>query len=139
MTKRIRCLHRTLLFTAALAATTAPAFADNLQPGQVCEKKVASGSWHECGAAPSAGTISYTNTGTHDVVVFTTGPDGVSAHPIAGAAACLDDQNYDSSMLNCGSQKPGERGSVAMESGQRFYIGRADQQLTERTIAVTLD
>jgi hypothetical protein len=49
------------LLTAALAAAAAPASAGELETNTVCEKKVASGSWHECGYAPADGPIVYIN------------------------------------------------------------------------------
>jgi hypothetical protein len=143
MAKRILNLHRTLLFTAALAAVAAPALAvePDIQKGQVCEKKVKPNSWHVCGAAPATGNITFTNTGPHDVTVFTTGPLGVGDDLPAGAPAC-DTAGYvgEGKILQCSMGiKPDARVWIAMEDYQLFYIARADHMLTDRTIAVTFD
>jgi hypothetical protein len=93
---------RTVLFTAALAAAAAPALAADLKTDGVCEKRVAANSWHECGAAPGTGTITYINAGTHEVTVFTTGPEDIDADagPFIGPI-CRDGGYAGDEILEC--------------------------------------
>jgi len=45
--------------------------AEDIKVNDVCEKKIAAGSWHLCGTAPGAGLLWFNNTGPHEAMVFT--------------------------------------------------------------------
>jgi multiple antibiotic resistance protein len=100
--------------------------------GQVCSKKVVSGSWHLCGKAPGSGTLSFTNIGPHEVFVFAVSQrTPISADPTAGQAigdGCLPGAHL----------KPGESGEIRVGKNlELVYIARDDHMLTDRTIAIT--
>ena len=75
---------------AAIQHTTA---AENIYAGQTCSDKVYWNKSHLCGYAPGTGTLRFTNTGVHEVAIFTlpafvdtsdwngdiTGPFGIDA------------------------------------------------------------
>jgi hypothetical protein len=84
MVKGILNLFGALLLTAALAAATTPARAQDIpdiQQNATCQQKVEPDSWWLCGRVPADGHITYTNVGIHHVTVFTTGSGGIGCAP----------------------------------------------------------
>jgi hypothetical protein len=135
MTKRTLNLQRAMLLAAALAAVAAPASAyEMIKKGDVCSKKVVSGSWHLCGEAPYAGTLSFTNTGPHEVFVFAVSQTTpITGDPTAG-------QSIADGALPGASLKPGEKGNIRVGKHlELVYIARVDHMMTDRTIAITID
>jgi hypothetical protein len=131
---------RTMLLAAALAAAAAPALADDIGQGQECRKKVASGSWHLCGAAPAAGQITYTNTGTHEVIVFTYGGTQSFPYVVRPVAGTPIVERKDVTNVDQWQKlKPGESGGLPVAESQPVLIGRVDHMLSDRTIAVRFD
>jgi hypothetical protein len=141
MAKRILNFLGTLLCTAALAAAAASSLAYEyhlIKAGEVCQKKVASGSWHLCGEVSASGTISFTNTGPHEVIVFTTGGRGVEVLPVAGIP--IVNRAEDTGVAQQKTLKPDDSGSFSLtNTNPRVYIGRADHMATNRTIAITFN
>jgi hypothetical protein len=113
-----------------------------IQQGETCQQKVDANSWHQCGFVPADGRIAYTNIGIHKLTVFTTGPDGVTCEPayweIDGPdnATVLTDE--------CGALQvqegllPNESSQMDVKKDQLVYIARDDDDMTSRTIAVSL-
>jgi hypothetical protein len=77
------------------------------------------------------------------VTVFTTGPDGVHAKVHAGLPIGASPDDYLKASYGVlqiqRDVKPGDLGRVDVTEGQLFYIARADEMLTERTIRVHFD
>jgi hypothetical protein len=129
---------RTMLLTAALTAVAPPALAADIKQGDVCEKKVVSGSWHDCGQAARAGIFGFTNVSPHKVSVFVTYEDGPQEFPLAGKPLCEADQRrlwaVDAAQLS--THAPGEAGAKEMQPGWHLYVARCDEMLTNRTIGI---
>jgi hypothetical protein len=110
-----------------------PGAAEDIAVNDVCEKKIAPGSWHLCGTAPGTGTIGFENTGIHEAMVFTTPPGGIQ---------CFVDPDGDEScnIKNDGQPNPlptNSAGQVAVAEGDVVYLARADGELfSSRTLAI---
>jgi hypothetical protein len=140
MGKGIGHLFGALMFTAALAAATTPAPAQDIpdiQQNETCQQKVDPDSWWLCGRVPADGHITYSNVGIHNVTVFTTGPDGIGCAP-----PLFEDLSIEKQLRECGALEVHEglpvNGSsqTDVEAGQLVYIARADHTGSRRTIAV---
>ena len=110
-----------------------PGAAEDIAVNDVCQKKIAPGSWHLCGAAPAAGTIAFENTGIHEAKVFTTPSGGIQCH--------LDlDDDVICNVKNTGQPNPlptNTAGQVAVSAGDVVYLARADGELfSSRTLTI---
>jgi Fibronectin type III domain len=116
--------------------------AEPIAAGEVCQKKVAAASWHVCGAVPADGSIGYTNTGIHDVTVFTTGSHGIQCNPgvpvnqldQAGLESCEILQIQEADPL-----VPGAGESMSVSKDQLVYIARAEALISDRTLAIQFE
>jgi hypothetical protein len=127
-----------LLIAAALTAAAAPALAAEIKAGDVCQKKVAAFSWHECGRLPATGRLTFINTGTHEVTVFSTGTDPIHpfTKPFLGPACQDGGVGFEKCVINI---QPNDRYALELGRGDYVYIARADGMWSDRTIAVTFE
>jgi hypothetical protein len=101
-----------------MAATV---LAQELQVGQVCEKKINPYSTHYCGTLPQVkGTYTFVNGGVHDVYV--------SSFPFSDPDSGLGEEY---------KIPVNQRKSYILDPGKNLYISRTDTFLTERTLSVT--
>jgi Fibronectin type III domain len=110
-----------------------PGAAEDIEVNDVCQKKIAPGSWHLCGTAPGSGTIAFENTGIHEAMVFTTPPGGIECTTDGlGDIAC--------NIKNRGQPNPlptNSAGQVAVDAGDVVYLARADGELfSSRTLEI---
>jgi hypothetical protein len=112
-----------------------PGAAEDIAVNDVCQKKIAAGSWHLCGTAPDDGVIEFENTGPHEALVFTTPSGGLK---------CQSDGDPDGgetcNVLSIGQPNPlptQSTGQVEVSAGDVVYLGRADAELfSSRTLAI---
>jgi Fibronectin type III domain len=112
-----------------------PGAAEDIAVNDVCQKKIAAGSWHLCGTAPDAGTIEFENTGIHEAMVFTTPSGGLKCQPDGdpdGGETC--------NVKNIGQPSPlptDSDGQVDVSAGDVVYLARADGELfSSRTLEI---
>ena len=137
MVKGILNLVGTLLFIAALAAAATPALAQSdftpLRAGETCREKVGDFEWFLCGSVETDGHITYTNTGVHNVTLFTTGADGFQCAPGI-------DTTDPESFKQCGALQVefnlhvSDSAQTDVEMGQLVYLARSDSVSSSRTL-----
>jgi len=143
MAKWLLNLFGALLFIAALAAAATPALAQTdflpIQEGDTCQKKTPDSAWFLCGTVQADGYIAYTNTGVHNVTIFTTDSPGLKCSP--GNVDLFTDPTVD--LEECGALQVDaflhvkDSGQLDVKGGQLVFIARADGgTLSSRTLTV---
>ena len=110
--------------------------AEDIAVNDVCQKKIAEASWHLCGSAPADGQISFDNVAPHEAMVFTTPSEGIQCTP---DGLLKGDRVGDCNILHFAQPNPlptAEAGQVQVSRGDLVYLARADQQLSDRTLAI---